>query len=83
MMRRLLVILGVGAAAWTAMAVPAAAHPLGNFSVNVYNGIVVARDEVRLDHVVDLAELPTVQAMPELDADCDASRAGGLRQVAL
>jgi nickel/cobalt exporter len=39
----------------------ASAHPLGNFSVNTYSGLVVRPDGVRIDHVLDLAELPTFQ----------------------
>jgi len=74
MMRRLLALAGLVVVAWggtAALAVPASAHPLGNFSVNVYNGIVIDPDEVLIEHVVDLAELPTVQAMPQLDTNGD------------
>ena len=73
-MRRVLTVAGGVVALWVATAVfalPASAHPLGNFSVNVYNGIVISPSEVRINHVVDLAELPTVQAMPQLDANGD------------
>ncbi len=76
MIRRVLAIVGLAMVAWggtAVLAVPASAHPLGNFSVNVYNGIVIEPDEVLIEHVVDLAELPTVQAMPQLDADGDDS----------
>jgi nickel/cobalt transporter (NicO) family protein len=50
-----------------AAAQPAAAHPLGNFSVNRYDGVIVARDEIRIDHVEDLAEIPTAQVKPRVD----------------
>ncbi|MFJ6631644.1 sulfite exporter TauE/SafE family protein [Streptomyces sp. NPDC091376] len=43
----------------------AAAHPLGNFSVNRYDGLVVAEGELRIDHVEDLAEIPTARVHPE------------------
>ncbi|MDI9883195.1 hypothetical protein QMZ92_01960 [Streptomyces sp. HNM0645] len=43
---------------------PAAAHPLGNFSVNRYDGLVVAERELRVDHVEDLAEIPTARIRP-------------------
>lgn len=43
---------------------PAAAHPLGNFSVNRYDGLVVAEGELRVDHVEDLAEIPTARIRP-------------------
>jgi ABC-type nickel/cobalt efflux system permease component RcnA len=49
----------------------ASAHPLGNFTVNVYAGIRLTPGEVRVDHVVDMAEIPTVQVSPEIDADAD------------
>jgi ABC-type nickel/cobalt efflux system permease component RcnA len=50
-------------------AVNAAAHPLGNFSVNQYTRIVVEEGEARLSYVLDLAELPTVADAPLLDSD--------------
>lgn len=69
MIRRVVVVALLAAAAWLGCVLPASAHPLGNVSVNIYNGIVVAADQVRVEHIVDLAEVPTVQAMPELDVD--------------
>ncbi|MFI7451672.1 nickel/cobalt transporter [Nonomuraea sp. NPDC049714] len=44
------------------------AHPLGNFTVNHYNGLRVSSDRVRNLAVVDLAELPTLQAKPDVDS---------------
>jgi nickel/cobalt exporter len=55
------------------LAAAAAAHPLGNFSVNRYHGLVVAPGELRVDTVQDLAEIPTAQAMPRIDADHDGT----------
>ncbi|MFI9153443.1 nickel transporter [Streptomyces sp. NPDC053367] len=49
----------------------AGAHPLGNFTVNRYDGLVVAPGELRVGHVEDLAEIPATQARPEI------ARAGG------
>jgi ABC-type nickel/cobalt efflux system permease component RcnA len=69
-MRRGLVLLGVVAAVLLAPAV-AAAHPLGNFTINRYAGIELAPGQVRIDYVVDMAEIPTVQVRPEMDADGD------------
>ena len=54
-----------------------AAHPLGNFTVNHYDGLVAAPHELRIDHVEDLAEIPAAQAMPGLDADHDGRPSGG------
>ncbi|MFH8466860.1 sulfite exporter TauE/SafE family protein [Streptomyces sp. NPDC017991] len=45
----------------------AAAHPLGNFTVNRYDGLVVAPGELRVLHVEDLAEIPATQAQPAID----------------
>ncbi|MGW7367899.1 hypothetical protein ACWGI8_31875, partial [Streptomyces sp. NPDC054841] len=46
-------------------AAPAAAHPLGNFTVNRYDGLVVGEHELKVDHVEDLAEIPTARIRPE------------------
>jgi ABC-type nickel/cobalt efflux system permease component RcnA len=62
---------------------PAAAHPLGNFTVNQYAGVRVAAGEVRVDYVVDMAELPTFQAKSssELDADGNGKIAANERDA--
>ncbi|MER5178049.1 nickel transporter [Streptomyces sp. NPDC002896] len=44
----------------------ASAHPLGNFTVNRYDGLVAAPDMLRVDHVEDLAEIPATQAQPRI-----------------
>jgi nickel/cobalt exporter len=72
-----LVVLGVLICA----ADPAGAHPLGNFSVNQYEGLTLRPDRVEVAAVVDLAELPTLQERTRIDADGDglvddAERAG-------
>jgi len=53
----------------------ASAHPLGNFTVNRYSGIVVAVDGVTVEHVLDLAEIPTAQRSPAIDVDGDGQLA--------
>ena len=63
-----LVSLGV---LWPAGA--ASAHPLGNFTVNLYSGIHVVPGEIRIDYVVDMAEIPTFQEMPSIDTDDDGT----------
>ncbi|WP_121746090.1 sulfite exporter TauE/SafE family protein [Streptomyces sp. E2N166] len=45
----------------------ASAHPLGNFTVNRYDGLVFAPGELRVDHVEDLAEIPATQAGPDVE----------------
>jgi nickel/cobalt exporter len=56
--RRLSLLLGL-----LALTLPgaAAAHPLGNFTVNRYSGIEVAGNRVYVHYVLDLAEIPTFQ----------------------
>jgi nickel/cobalt exporter len=55
------------------------AHPLGNFTINRYNGITVSPSWTHIDRVVDMAELPTVQARQQMDTnrDDDVSNAEG------
>jgi ABC-type nickel/cobalt efflux system permease component RcnA len=45
----------------------ASAHPLGNFTVNRYDGLVVAPGTLRVLHVEDLAEIPATQAESAID----------------
>ncbi|MGQ4402964.1 sulfite exporter TauE/SafE family protein [Streptomyces hayashii] len=45
----------------------ASAHPLGNFTVNRYDGLVAAPGHLRADHVEDLAEIPATQAKPDIE----------------
>jgi ABC-type nickel/cobalt efflux system permease component RcnA len=47
------------------------AHPLGNFTINHYAGITVTPAEIRLDVVIDMAEIPTFQERRTIDADGD------------
>ena len=47
------------------------AHPLGNFTINHHAGIRVEPDRVLLDVVIDQAEIPTFQAVMDLDEDGD------------
>jgi ABC-type nickel/cobalt efflux system permease component RcnA len=70
--RRLASLVGV---IGVVMLVPAtaAAHPLGNFTVNRYAGIVLSPRAVWIDYVVDMAEIPTVQVRPEMDTDGDGA----------
>ncbi|MFJ5308895.1 sulfite exporter TauE/SafE family protein [Streptomyces sp. NPDC088350] len=44
----------------------ASAHPLGNFTVNRYDGLVVAPGTLRVTHIEDLAEIPATQAKPDI-----------------
>ncbi len=70
-MKRLAVLLAVLAAA----AAPplAAAHPLGNFTVNRFSRIEVSGPRLYVRYVLDLAEIPTYQA-GRIDASAYAGR---------
>jgi len=69
-LRRTLLLSGVVAAVLSAPAT-AIAHPLGNFTVNRYAGIELTPGEVRIDYVLDMAEIPTLQVRPEIDTDAN------------
>jgi nickel/cobalt transporter (NicO) family protein len=71
-LRLALLLSGVVAAVLSAPAT-AIAHPLGNFTVNRYAGIEVAPGELRIEYVLDMAEIPTVQVRPAIDTDADGT----------
>ena len=73
MRRRLVVVLFGCATIVVGSAGGASAHPLGNFTTNVYSGLHVLPGEVRIDYVVDLAEIPAFQAIQAMDADEDGT----------
>jgi nickel/cobalt transporter (NicO) family protein len=54
-------------------AVPAAAHPLGNFTINRYSRLELTRDRVRIHYIVDMAEIPAFQELGRMDADGDGT----------
>lgn len=60
-----LLLVGAGVAS------PVRAHPLGNFSIGHYARLRVTRDAIRLRYALDMAEIPTFQEMPQLDANGD------------
>ena len=66
-MKRLLLLAGLVPAFLLLLATGASAHPLGNFTVNQYSGVVIARSELRVQYVVDMAEIPTFQTRPQID----------------
>lgn len=67
-MRRLLAAVVAGVALALIPAAPALAHPLGNFTVNKADRVTVVADGVEVLHIVDLAEIPTVQARGSITA---------------
>src|SRR5689334_11366746 len=56
-------------------AASAAAHPLGNFSINHYTAIRIERDAIELSYVIDMAEIPTFQEIQENGIVAEASHA--------
>src|SRR5690349_17055881 len=49
----------------------ASAHPLGNFTVNHYDGLRLSVNRVEDFAVVDTAEIPTLQERTQVDTDHD------------
>ncbi len=75
-MRRALLVALATAGLALIPATAASAHPLGNFTVNTADRLVVTADGVAVTHVVDLAEIPTVQlgqARQGVDTDRDGA----------
>ncbi len=71
--RRIVAVLGLAIVFVVAVPTLASAHPLGNFTINRYAGVVVSADAARVDYVVDSAEIPTFQTFPSIDRDGDAT----------
>jgi ABC-type nickel/cobalt efflux system permease component RcnA len=71
--RRAPVYVAALAGVVAALAAPlvASAHPLGNLTTNVYSGLRLTAQGVRLDVVVDRAEIPTFDERIRIDADED------------
>ncbi|MFD8260849.1 sulfite exporter TauE/SafE family protein [Streptomyces griseoluteus] len=65
-LRRSLAVLAGACAVLLGSAPAADAHPLGNFTVNRYDGLVAAPGTLHVTHVEDLAEIPATQAKPDL-----------------
>ena len=63
-----------------APAVTASAHPLGNFTVNHYDGLALHPHDVEVLSVVDAAEIPTAQQHDAVDRDGDGSLSVAERQ---
>ena len=59
-MKRALLI----AIAALAFAPAAAAHPLGNFTINHFSRVQVSGHQIYVRYVVDMAEIPTLQKVP-------------------
>jgi nickel/cobalt exporter len=51
------------AALWLVVPTELVAHPLGNFSVNHYAAIHIAREAIEVRYLIDMAEIPTFQEL--------------------
>ena len=63
----------VGIVLGVALPAVAAAHPLGNFTINHFAALRVGRDAVALDVVIDRAEIPAFQERQRLDTNGDGT----------
>ena len=68
MIHRLSLVVTLVVAAFV-LAAPASAHPLGNFTINHLSEIAIGRDRATVRYVLDMAEIPTYQAMREASPD--------------
>ena len=64
------------------LAAIAAAHPMGNFSVNHYARIEVAARGAGVDYVLDLAEIPSFELLQKWGLDASAAPAELQRKAA-
>ncbi len=59
----------------------ASAHPLGNFTVNHADALLVSPGHVRVTYVLDMAEIPTFQQRTSVDTDGDGTITTAERQA--
>jgi hypothetical protein len=71
--RRGVILAALLTALFLAPTAVASAHPLGNFTINHYNGLTIHPDGIDLLAVVDSAEIPTLQQLPRTDTDGDGA----------
>jgi nickel/cobalt transporter (NicO) family protein len=64
-------VAGVVCSAGIVAAAPASAHPLGNATVNHYDGLALSADHVDNTAVEDIAEIPTFQRKVTIDKNSD------------
>jgi len=69
--RRIVRALWLFIAVALASPAPAAAHPLGNFSISQYTGVQIEPDAIVLRYFVDMAEIPTFQEMQSREIPAD------------
>ena len=49
----------------------AAAHPLGNFTINRYSHVELAANQTLVRYIIDMAEIPALQERQKIDTDSD------------
>lgn len=76
---RACVVAGLAGVALAASAGTADAHPLGNFTINHYDGLRLHADGVEDFAVVDTAEIPTLQQRAAVDRNSDGAVSAGER----
>jgi nickel/cobalt exporter len=79
---RLAVLVAVAAGLVAGWAGVGDAHPLGNFTVNTYSGLVVRPDSISVDFVLDMAEIPAYQTRQDTgigDGPADGAPAAQFR----
>jgi len=67
------VLLSVVALAIARRPQAAAAHPLGNFTINRYAQIALQADAAHVVYALDMAEIPTYQEIDTIDRDHDGT----------
>ena len=59
---RCLIVIGTLGLALPVQGIP---HPMGNFSINQFSDLEIGKEAIRLQYVVDMAEIPTFQEMQQ------------------
>ncbi|HXI17928.1 MAG TPA: nickel transporter, partial [Chloroflexota bacterium] len=72
-MRLLRLAVGLGAVLLALAPAAVLAHPLGNFTINHYSRIELTPERLRVRYALDMAEIPTFQAMSTLDANANGT----------
>jgi ABC-type nickel/cobalt efflux system permease component RcnA len=73
-MKRLIALILAALTCFLAIPATAGAHPLGNFTINRYSLVELDRGQARVTFVLDIAEIPTFQALGGDPAQGDANR---------
>jgi nickel/cobalt transporter (NicO) family protein len=69
--RRILLVAAAVLALLVVAAPAASAHPLGNFTVNRYSGLLLSPGHIQVTYVLDMAEIPTYQESSGIDTNGD------------